>query len=71
MTNLPAPAAVVSWTAFPSTTNFLYAAPLTGGSSWQLVTNFVYTGRFPSRVAVTDLIKTNVPRFYRVGVSSP
>ena len=71
VTNQPAPAAMVSWTAFPSTTNFLYAVPLGGGTNWQLVTNFVYTGRFPSRVAVSDLIKTNAPRFYRVRVSSP
>jgi hypothetical protein len=68
VTNQPAPAALVSWTAYPSTTNFLYAAPLSGGASWQLVTNFVYTGRFPSRVTVTELIRTNVPRFYRVRV---
>ncbi|HWW00692.1 MAG TPA: hypothetical protein VNZ64_13425 [Candidatus Acidoferrum sp.] len=71
VTYQPAAAAVVSWTAFPSTTNFLYAAPLSGAANWQLVTNFVYSGRFPSRVAVTDLIKTNAPRFYRVRVSSP
>ena len=64
-------AAMVSWTAFPSSTNYLYSSALPGGSNWQLVTNFVFTGRFPTRVTVTDLVKTNAPRFYRVRVSAP
>ena len=64
-------AAIVSWTAFPSSTNYLYFAPVPGGNNWQLVTNFVFTGRFPTRVTVTDLVKTNAPRFYRVRVTAP
>lgn len=71
LTNQPSPAAIVSWNAFPSTTNFLYAAPLYGGTNWQLLTNFTFNGPAPARVAVTDMIKTNAPRFYKVRISSP
>ncbi len=71
LTSQPAPAAVVSWNAFPTTTNFLYAVPLGGGTNWQLVTNFTFNGPAPARVSVTDLIKTNAPRFYKVRISSP
>ena len=70
-TNQPNPAAVVSWTAFPYTTNSLFAATSAGSTNWQLVTNFVYQGSLPNRVTVTDLVKTNAPRFYRVRAGSP
>src|SRR5262249_15121311 len=70
-TTAPIPAALVSWTAFPSSTNSLYTAPVADSADWQLVTNFVYPGLFPGRVMVTDLIKTNSPRFYRVRVGTP
>jgi hypothetical protein len=70
-TTVPTPAALVSWTAFPSSTNSLYMAPVADSTQWELVTNFVYPGMFPGRVTVTDLIKTNTPRFYRVRVGAP
>jgi hypothetical protein len=67
----PTPAALVSWMGFPSSTNSLYTAPVADSTQWELVTNFVYPGMFPGRVMVTDLIKTNGPRFYRVRVGVP
>jgi hypothetical protein len=70
-TTVPTPAALVSWTAFPSSTNSLYTAPVADSTHWELVTNFVYPGMFPGRVMITDLIKTNSPRFYRVRVGAP
>ena len=71
ITTVPSPAALISWTAFPSSTNSLYTAPVADSTQWELVTNFVYPGMFPGRVMVTDLIKTNAPRFYRVRVGAP
>ncbi len=70
-TNRPSPATLVSWTAFPLTTNALLWAPVANGTNWQVLTNFLYTGSMPNRVTVTDLIKTNAPRFYRVRVGTP
>ena len=70
-TTTPTPAALVSWMSFPSSTNSLYTASVADSAHWQLVTNFVYPGLFPGRVMVTDLIKTNGPRFYRVRVGTP
>ena len=70
-TNQPASAAVVSWVAFPFTINSLYSASSANSTNWQLVTNFTYQGSLPNRVKVTDLIKTNSPRFYRVQAGSP
>ena len=67
----PGPAAVVSWNAFPLTTNALLAAPSFTSTNWQVVTNFVYTRPYMDRVTVTDLIKTNGPRFYRIRVTTP
>lgn len=64
------PAAQVSWKAFPKTFNTLLSAPSSDAKDWQVVTNFTYTGAFPDRVQVMDLIKTNVPRFYRVRVNA-
>jgi hypothetical protein len=70
-TNQPSAAAVVSWTVFPLTANSLFAASSPNSTNWQLVTNFVYQGSLPNRVTVTDLVKTNAPRFYRVRAGSP
>ena len=70
-TNQPGAAAVVSWTAFPNSVNALYSASSANSTNWQLVTNFVYHGSLPNRVAVTDMVKTNIPRFYRVKADSP
>jgi hypothetical protein len=70
-TNQPASAAVVSWTVFPYTENSLYSASSPNSTNWQLVTNFVYQGSLPNRVTVSDLVKTNAPRFYRVRAGSP
>jgi hypothetical protein len=71
ITNRPTLAALVSWTAFPYTTNYLYSSTLPHGTNWQLVTNFLFSSPIPNRVTVTDLIKTNVPRFYRVRAGMP
>jgi len=70
-TNQPSPAAVVSWTVFPNTANSLYTASTANSTNWQLVTNFVYQGSLPNRATVTDVVKTNTPRFYRVRAGSP
>jgi hypothetical protein len=70
-TNQPSPAAVVSWTVFPNTANSLYSASTANSTNWQLVTNFVYQGSLPNRATVTDVVKTNAPRFYRVRAGSP
>jgi hypothetical protein len=70
-TNQPAGAVAVSWTVFPNTANFLYSATSANSTNWQLVTNFVYQGSLPNRATVTDLVKTNAPRFYRVRAGSP
>jgi hypothetical protein len=67
----PAPAAQVSWTAFPGTVNTLYAASAPGSTQWTVVTNFLYSGPFPGRVLVTDSIKAHAPRFYRVSAGLP
>jgi hypothetical protein len=71
LTNSPALAATVTWTAFPYTTNYLYSSTEPNSTNWQLVTNFVYSGPFPGRVTVPDLIKTNVPKFYKVRAGMP
>ena len=71
LTNSPEQAAVITWTGFPATTNWLYSASASTATNWQLVTNFVFTGPFPGRVTVMDKVKTDAPRFYRVRVGSP
>jgi hypothetical protein len=71
LTNQPAPAAQVSWTAFAATMNTLYAAPALGSTNWQVVTNFFYPGQFPVRVTVIDPLRANAPRFYRVSSATP
>ncbi|HYG35367.1 MAG TPA: hypothetical protein VEC99_11310, partial [Clostridia bacterium] len=70
-TNTPASMALVSWNAFPNTTNALYATSSPGSTNWQLVTNFVYTASSGNRVQIADTIKTNTPRFYRLRVTGP
>ncbi len=67
-TNRPAAAALVSWTAHPGSTNWLQtsASADPAAANWQTVTNFFYPGIYPARVTVTDVIRTNGPRFYRV-----
>jgi hypothetical protein len=71
LTNSPERSAMISWTGFPATTNWLYSASASSSTNWQLVTNFVFTGPFPGRVTVTDKVKADAPRFYRVRVGSP
>jgi hypothetical protein len=71
LTNAPDPSAVITWTGFPATTNWLYSAPASSSTNWQLVTNFIFTGPFPGRVTVMDKVKTDAPRFYRLRVGSP
>ncbi len=68
VTQTPKPAAVISWYTFPASTNYLYAAPSFDSPNWTPVTNFFYPGPYPGRVTVSDEIKTNAPRFYRVRV---
>jgi hypothetical protein len=50
--------------------NYLLTASSPNASNWSVATNFVYTAPFPGRVTVSDLIKTNAPKFYRVRVGS-
>ena len=61
---------VLSWNAAPLSSNALFAAPspLTLGTNWQLLTNFV--SDFGGRATVTDTM-TNTPRYYRVQVQTP
>jgi len=66
VTNHPSPSALISWMAFPGTSNTLLSATSSKSSNWTVVTNFNYTGPFPARVSVIDPIQTNGLRFYRV-----
>jgi hypothetical protein len=68
VTNSPVPAALLSWTPIPFTSNYLYAAtsPSPLATNWQLVTNFLSPETFVGRVTVADPIKTNAPRYYRL-----
>ncbi|HEV2208064.1 MAG TPA: hypothetical protein VG167_04770 [Verrucomicrobiae bacterium] len=66
VTNRPSPAALVSWSAFPGTTNYLLSATSAHATNWTVVTNFYYPGPLPGRVTVADLVRTNNPKFYRV-----
>jgi hypothetical protein len=72
-TNQPVRSIVLSWNTIPLSTNALYAAPspLTSGTNWQLVTNFVTDETLGGRAAYTDPIKPNAPRYYRVQAQSP
>ena len=72
-TNSPARAVVVSWNTVPLATNYLYSctSPLAKTNQWQLVTNFLSGATVGSRVTVTDMLKTNTVRYYRVRVVSP
>ncbi|MGH7973660.1 MAG: hypothetical protein ACREIC_33500, partial [Limisphaerales bacterium] len=66
VTNRPSPAALVSWSTFPGTTNYLLSATSAHATNWTVVTNFYYPGPLPGRVTVADLVRTNNPKFYRV-----
>jgi hypothetical protein len=68
-TNLPAAAAMVSWTAFPGTSNTLLSASSPNSANWTVVTNVYYPGPFPGKMTVPDLIRSNGPKFYRLRVS--
>ena len=72
-TNKPARAVLVSWNTMPLTSNYLYAcsSPLGVSNQWQLVTNFLSSANVGARVSVTDTLKTNAVRYYRVRVVSP
>ena len=72
-TNGPARAVVVSWNTVPLASNFLYScsSPLGATNQWQLVTNFLSGTTVGPRVTVTDMLKTNTVRYYRVRVVSP
>ena len=72
-TNHPARAVVVSWNTAPLASNYLYgsSSPLGKTNKWQLVTNFVSSATAGPRVTVTDTLKTNTVRYYRVQVVSP
>jgi len=72
-TNQPVRSIVLSWNTIPLSTNALYAAPspLTPGTNWQLVTNFVTDATLGGRATYTDPIKANAPRYYRVQAQSP
>jgi hypothetical protein len=66
VTNHPTMGALVSWNAYPNTSNTLLSATTSSSTNWQVVTNFIYSGQFPGRVSVIDPIRTNGLRFYRV-----
>jgi hypothetical protein len=66
MTNHPSLSALVSWQAFPGTSNTLLSATSSHSTNWTVVTNFNYTSPIPGRVFVIDPIRTNGLRFYRV-----
>lgn len=66
MTNRPSASALVSWLAFPGTSNTLYSASSSNPTNWTVVTNIVYSGPVPTRISVVDPVRTNGFRFYRV-----
>lgn len=66
MTNRPSPSALVSWLAFPGTSNTLYSASSSNPTNWTVVTNIVFSGPVPTRISVVDPVRTNGFRFYRV-----
>jgi hypothetical protein len=72
-TNHPSRAVVVSWNTTALASNYLYASssPLGKTNQWQMVTNFLSSATVGARVTVTDTLKTNTARYYRVQVVSP
>ncbi len=72
-TNLPVRSIVLSWNTIPLSSNYLYSSSSLSlpTTNWQLVTNFLSADIIGGRVTVRDPIKTNAPRYYRVGALSP
>jgi hypothetical protein len=60
----------ISWNTIPYSTNYLYASSSTVMTNCQVVTNFV-VGPVGGRVTVSDVVRTNEPRFYRARVDPP
>jgi hypothetical protein len=72
-TNYPTRSVVLSWDTIPLASNYLYASslPLGKTNQWQLITNFLSGPALGARETVTDAVKTNGVRYYRVEVLSP
>jgi len=66
VTNHPSMSALVSWLAFPGTSNTLLSASSNNSTNWTVVATFNYTNPIPGRVSIIDPIRTNGLRFYRV-----
>jgi hypothetical protein len=72
-TNRPVPMVLLSWNTIPLTSNYLYASSslFLPQTNWQLVTQFLSSPTLGARVIMADPIKTNAPRYYRLGALSP
>ncbi len=73
LTNGPPKKVVLSWNTIALSSNYLFAAssPTATGTNWQLVTNFLSANYPFGQVTLTELIRTNPPKYYKVSAQSP
>jgi hypothetical protein len=70
LVNQPSHGALVSWPAYPNSSNYLYFKPSPQASEWLLLTNFGVGSAVPAKVSVFDPMAANATRFYRVQVNT-